>query len=534
MNKTKKSLALISLLASASISQAGVETLVHNNQLEFSGLNNSMSYQLKLRLPNGEFKDLAFNKASAIQFSAADFAIEGFADGQYKYELVPVFKNQEKLSRDHKAPTEDTVTDQPAVLSGFFAVKNGSTVIDQDEGNSLLAQVIPQDLIVQGSECIGLDCVNGESFGFDTLRLKENNLRIRFMDTSNSASFPTNDWELTANETSNGGANKFSITDIDGGRVPFTIEAGARSHSLYVDNGGRVGFGTSNPVVEAHITDGDTPTVRLEQNGSNGWQPQTWDVAGNETNFFIRDVTNGSKLPFSVRPNSPTRSIDIQTDGVRFMNGDSIIKDTQRMGIGTLDPQKNLHIKAASGSAAIQLENDTTGSAWKFVNKNGSMQIDKIGSVGAVFIAFESGAVKMGNNGANSNFNLESNGNLTISGALTQNSDVNSKENIQLVNPAEILDKVMELPISIWNYKFDDDSVKHLGPMAQDFFKQFNLGKTEDKIATIDTSGVALASIKALGERLNQKDEVIAELKERNETLSKRLEKIEQMLELKN
>ena len=52
-------------------------------------------------------------------------------------------------------------------------------------------QVILDDLIVDGSICVGLDCVNGESFGFDTLRLKENNLRIRAVDTSSTSSFPT-------------------------------------------------------------------------------------------------------------------------------------------------------------------------------------------------------------------------------------------------------------------------------------------------------------------------------------------------------
>ena len=55
-------------------------------------------------------------------------------------------------------------------------------------------QVIPDDLIVQGSLCVGLDCVNNESFGFDTLRLKENNLRIKFDDTSTVVGFPVNDW----------------------------------------------------------------------------------------------------------------------------------------------------------------------------------------------------------------------------------------------------------------------------------------------------------------------------------------------------
>ena len=83
--------------------------------------------------------------------------------------------------------------------------------------------LINDDLIVDGSACVGFDCVNGESFGFDTIRLKEHNLRIKFDDTSVAASFPRNDWQLTANESANGGASKFSIDDITGGRTPFAL-----------------------------------------------------------------------------------------------------------------------------------------------------------------------------------------------------------------------------------------------------------------------------------------------------------------------
>ena len=43
-------------------------------------------------------------------------------------------------------------------------------------------QVIPDDLIVQGSLCTGLLCVNNESFGFDTVRLKGDVLRLQFTD----------------------------------------------------------------------------------------------------------------------------------------------------------------------------------------------------------------------------------------------------------------------------------------------------------------------------------------------------------------
>ena len=227
-------------------------------------------------------------------------------------------------------------------------------------------QVILDDLIVDGSACIGFDCVNGESFGFDTIRIKENNLRIRAQDTSNSASFPTNDWQITFNDSSNGGANKFSIDDIDGGRTPFTIEAGAPSHSLYVDDGGRLGLGTSTPVVDIHIKSGNTPTLRLEQDGSSGFTPQTWDVAGNETNFFIRDATNGSTLPFRIRPGAPTSSIDIDSGGAHHGGTSGTTTELfvehgtlANVGIHTVTPAFPLHVDTDSAVTSAQIENDS-------------------------------------------------------------------------------------------------------------------------------------------------------------------------------
>lgn len=70
-------------------------------------------------------------------------------------------------------------------------------------------QQFQDDVVVKGSLCVGIDCVNGENFGFDTIRLKENNLRIRFTDSSASSSFPTIDWQITVNDSNNGGLNYF-------------------------------------------------------------------------------------------------------------------------------------------------------------------------------------------------------------------------------------------------------------------------------------------------------------------------------------
>jgi len=183
---------------------------------------------------------------------------------------------------------------------------------------------------------IGGDIYSGYPYSFDTFVLRENNLRILFDDTSTAGGFPSNDWRLEANSSSSGGASYFAIQDATAHRNSFVVEAGARSNALYVDDGGRIGIGTSTPVVDIHAVRGNTPTLRLEQDGSSGFSPQTWDVAGNETNFFVRDVTNGSKLPLRIRPGAPTSSIDIEGTG--------------DVGMGIASPTAPLHVSRTSGT----------------------------------------------------------------------------------------------------------------------------------------------------------------------------------------
>ena len=260
-------------------------------------------------------------------------------------------------------------------------------------------QIFNNDLIVRSSECVGFDCANSESFGSDTIRLKENNLRIHFDDTSNSASFPSNDWRITANESSNGGANKFSIDDATSGRIPFTIEAGAPSHSLYVDDGGRIGLGTSTPSTALHIKDGNTPTLRLDQDGSSGFTPQTWDVAGNEASFFVRDATTGSRLPFRIRPGAPDSSIDIAADGdvgmgtsspvgplhVRRSGNDLfVIAADGNVGIGTTTPEGPLHVADSGTVLAFLQSTDNNAVQLRFKSNSGNRRFLAVNSSNTV------------------------------------------------------------------------------------------------------------------------------------------------------
>lgn len=254
------------------------------------------------------------------------------------------------------------------------------------------AQVFNDDLIAVGSLAVGVDATASESFGFDTFRMKENNLRIHFDDTSASASFPGNDWRITINDSGNGGDNYFGIDDATAGNSPFRIMAGAGANALYVsDSGGNVGLGTANPVLELQVTDGDSPGIRIEQNGANGWTPQTWDISGNETNFFIRDVTNGSKLPFKIKPGAPDNAVFIAASGNVSLgdtspseklevNGNASITGntyvTQQLGVGTTAPNANASLDLKSNVQGILINRMTTAERTTFT---GSLTVEEDG-----------------------------------------------------------------------------------------------------------------------------------------------------------
>jgi hypothetical protein len=111
---------------------------------------------------------------------------------------------------------------------------------------------------------------------------------------------------------------------------------------------------------------------------------------------------------------------------------------------------------------------------------------------------------------------------VTVSGTFSMSSDRNVKQDFAPINPSQILDKVLELPLSEWSY-ITDANTRHIGPMGQDFYSIFNVGTDEKHIAPIDEGGVALAAIQGLNQKLEQKDAEI-------QKLNRRLEKLEQLL----
>lgn len=356
------------------------------------------SATLTIAAPDGRVFRKEFRAGGVPEFSALDKQGERLPDGVYTYELrlSPVLSaaGKEKLAaargKDDDAEevraTRKRETPPALVQSGSFSITNGAVIVagSAEEGQGRVSKVtarplpvlsarsaatktqqhhplmisspddvIPDDLIVQGSLCAGLDCVNGEVFGFDTIRLKENNTRLQFEDTS-AAGFPLNNWQIRANSSGAGGASFLAFVDqgaagnSETGTIVFEVDAGAPANSLKVASNGKVGLRTATPALDVHANTSDTPAIRLEQNNSGGFAAQTWDIAGNEANFFVRDVTGGSRLPFRIRPGAPTSSLDISASG--------------SVGIGTQSPN-TFSSGTLTGNFAHVFSTGTTGVA---------------------------------------------------------------------------------------------------------------------------------------------------------------------------
>ena len=371
---------------------------------------------MTISAPDGRVFRKEFKGGAAPEFMITDDQGERLPDGQYTYELrlTPIFAAGVKESLATARGSDDEPEDvrasrkrglqaaQSLVQSGGFSILNGAIIVagaveaSEPRGTSKLTgqsrfsgfnfgtalmrnrrhhprlirfdDVIPDDLIVQGSACVGLDCVNGEVFGFDTIRVKENNTRIQFDDTS-GAGFATNNWQIRANGSGGGAASFLAFVDqgatgnSESGTIVFEVDAGAAANSLRVSSTSRVGLRTATPVLDLHINTSDTPAHRLEQNSSGGFSAQTWDIAGNEANFFVRDVTSGSRLPFRIRPGAPTSSVDIAASG--------------NVGIGTAGPSLRLEAFGVGGLPA------TSGTA-----PTGIARFSQSGGAGVVDFGF--------------------------------------------------------------------------------------------------------------------------------------------------
>ena len=126
------------------------------------------------------------------------------------------------------------------------------------------------------------------------------------------------------------------------------------------------------------------------------------------------------------------------------------------------------------------------------------------------------------------------------SGVFNCTSSRYTKENFSLVNGNDVLSRLRNIPVSTWNYISEGSNVRHIGPMAEDFYAQFGLGTGSASIGVQDLAAVSLAAVKALDTRTTELQQKTAEvdklraevndLRSMNAAMMQRLNALEQNL----
>ncbi|MCK4764876.1 MAG: tail fiber domain-containing protein [Candidatus Aminicenantes bacterium] len=474
---------------------------------------------LTVACPDGQVFQKAFNNGTLPYFALSDIG-EKSPNGSYTYELRVTPYLKKKTARigaetfpGSKAPAHMNILTQ----SGYFTVKGGSIVTRagaEEEPEKPQDIVHLDDVIIDGSLCVGNDCYSGLAFGFDTIVLMENNLRIFFDDTSTIQNYPRNDWRIICNDSTDGGGNYFAVQDATEVSNIFVLEAGAPDNSLYVDSHGDVGINTSTPYYELHIVDGDSPCVRLDQDGSYGWEPQKWDLCGNESNFFIRDATHASKLPFRIEPDAPTNSIFIKAT-------------TGNVGIGTGSPVYSMELERTGSDTIFAIER-TDGATGKIAAGTNGVQIGSISTHKVHFVV--SGGTKVltvdidGDVGIGQtapSYLLHLNGGAYCDGgAWVSGSSREYKENIAGLTLTEAIETLNQLEPVKFNYKRNADE-DYIGFIAEDV-PELVATKDRNGMSSMDVVAVLTKVLQQQQKSVQEQQETISELKRRISQLEKK------------
>jgi hypothetical protein len=108
--------------------------------------------------------------------------------------------------------------------------------------------------------------------------------------------------------------------------------------------------------------------------------------------------------------------------------------------------------------------------------------------------------------------------------AFTATSDRNQKTGFETLNAKAILEKVAQLPVMLWSYKNESgQGIRHIGPVAQDFSRLFNVGYDDKSITTVDADGVALAAIQGLKQELDDRNAKIERLERELDAIKAKL-----------
>ncbi len=390
-------------------------------------------------------------------------------------------RNNDQVPFTALAPRQQLTPAAYAISAGNLS---GALPASQLAGTISTAQ-LPSTAVVNGASGINLSgTFSGDGSGLSGLN------------ASSLSSGTLSDQRLSANVALQGGVNNFSMDqEFHGG--------------IYLDSGN--GFAQSSAgdfFIDAPSTPGGRLAVYANGNvgiGNNNPQSKL-DVGG--------DASVSGKLNVG---SDATVKGNLNVGATTTLAGNTTLAAPASLSFGTQTRQM-LNLWGTQYGVGVQSETLYFRSDFQFAWFAQGVHSDAIADPGA---------------GGRLLMQLFANGDLDIKGGFGSLCDRNAKQQFEPVDTLDVLEKVASLPLSTWSYK-STPSVRHLGPMAQDFSAAFNLGKDDKHITTVDEGGVALAAIQGLNQKLEAKNQELESRSRRLESdnveLKQRLAALEQIV----
>ncbi len=266
---------------------------------------------------------------------------------------------------------------------------------------------------------------------------------------------------------------------------------------------------TTGPAV-IHKT--SNPDFILEDTDGQDWAMEGGEPVADAFAVSYRDGTGKFNThPFVIENGAPENSLRINSNG--------------QIGIGAAALTSDLLIADPDGNGIASIELSVSvgiAQRWIILAHSGSFQLLDATTV----------RVPLSISSKTPNSIRITTSAIELTGSLIQLSSRESKTDFRQVEPRQVLAKVLDLPMAYWRYKTEEEDVRHLGPMAEDFHAAFGLGPDDQGIPLLDAGGVALAAIQGLkaeqDERIAEKGREIAvlegELAELRELVSQLVE----------
>lgn len=218
----------------------------------------------------------------------------------------------------------------------------------------------------------------------------------------------------------------------------------------------------------------------------------------------------------------------IETDAAPGISPVFIVESTKdSVGVRNVIQLKN------NGGVGFELRDTNLDNAWDFRTAgNGGFLVSNIGVPGSKLQINQNGTVFL--NGGGFFLNGDTN-NVTVGGTHTAIQHIASssravKKDFTKINAKDVMSKIKNLEVTEWRYKDKAAQGRHIGPMAEDFYKLFKLGADDKHVSATDMASIAIIAAKELQTENTLLKKQGQQLSAKNDELEERLASLEKLV----